>query len=93
VDDRGHGSFINVALLSNEPHTFSLALLESRHCSCLFMLCQYGPLQKIVRLALSKELLSSSHRLFPTYSGSPLAQPAAAVSLPGPLFTVKLSLR
>lgn len=47
-------------LLSNEPHTFRPALLQSRHCSCLFIFCPYGPLQKTVRLALSNELLSSS---------------------------------
>lgn len=46
-------------MVSNEPHTFSLALLESKQGSCLFIICQCGPLQKIVRLALSRQLLSS----------------------------------
>lgn len=62
ANDRGHSSFYQHGLsVSNEPHTFSFALLESKHCSCLFIICQYVPLQKIVRLALSRELLSSSH--------------------------------
>lgn len=56
------------------------------------MTCQYGRLQKIVRSALSKVSLSSSslslslscsHLLFLSYSSTPLALPAAPVSLPG----------
>lgn len=34
-----------------------------KRCSWLFMICQYGPLQKIVRLALSGELLSPARSL------------------------------
>lgn len=59
-------------MVSNEPYTFSIALLESKHRSCLFMICQYGPLQKIVRLALSRELLSSSLSLFSWVTVAPL---------------------
>lgn len=45
-------------LVSNDAPNFSRAMLESRRCECLFMICQYGPLQKTVRLALSTESLS-----------------------------------